>query len=275
MSSPINPQEVNEITRKAGKLLEKLSLDPEMRKPQIKGDGSPVTGADLAVSQFVVEALKPLGFLVVSEEELPKEPPGPNDSYFSVDPLDGTKYFARGEDEYAVCVGFIFEGKPYYGAIYDPIDSRLFWAVKGEGAFCENQKISHQGPKEKLVVYSSGFHKKPQKDIIINELGIGDIREKGSALKFCDIALGEVDFYLRLGPTSEWDTAAAQVILEEANCDLLEVATLETMTYGKQGLKNRGIIAGHKTVVPKVVEFIKKYQIKPKDVSLEYYYNES
>lgn len=246
-----------------------------MRKPQIKADGSPVTQADLQVSQFVVEALKPLGYLVISEEALPETPPTTEDSYFIVDPLDGTKYFSRGEPEFAICIGFIHEGTPYYGAIYDPIDSRLFWAERGVGAFCDDKKIEHSGPKGALRVYSSGFHKRPEKKIIIDELGIGEIKEKGSALKFCDIAMGDIDFYMRLGPTSEWDTAAAQVLLEEANCELFEVQTCETMKYGKEGYLNRGILAGHKDVLPKAVAFIDKYQIKPKQVSLEFYYNES
>ena len=257
--SPLSRQ-INAITRKAGELLEKLSKDPEMRRSQKKADGSPVTGADLQVSAFLVEALKPLGFLVVSEEALPDSPPPSMGSYFLVDPLDGTKYFARGEDEYAVCVGLIRDGKPFYGAIYDPVRSRLFWAEKGQGAFCDDHLISHQGVPEKLRVYSSGFHKRPEKEMIVSTLGIGEIREKGSALKFCDLALGEMDLYMRFGPTSEWDTAAAQVILEESECVLYEVETLETMEYGKEEYLNRGLLACHKSQIKKVIEFIKEYK---------------
>lgn len=258
MALSFNSEQINEVARKAGKLLEKLSLDPEMRKPMNKPDGSPVTPSDYLLSEQLVEELSPLGFQVISEEALPKTPPGLKDSYFLIDPLDGTKYFSRGEDEYAICIGLIKEGEPVYGAIYDPIDSMLYWAEKGGGAFMDDQKIAHPGPGDGLIVYSSGFHKKPERDKIINRLGITEIREKGSALKFCDLAAGRVDLYMRFGPTSEWDTAAAQVILEEAGCFLFEAFTQQTMTYGKPKYLNRGILAGHTSVQDPVVALVKE-----------------
>ena len=145
MGQAINSSQILDITRKAGELLKKLSLDPEMRKPRAKDDGSPVTEADQRVSDFIVSALRPMGFPVISEEDLPATPPDPRSPYFLVDPLDGTKYFARGEDEFAVCVGLLVGGEPYLGAIYDPTKSLLYWAERGQGAYCDDQKISHPG----------------------------------------------------------------------------------------------------------------------------------
>ncbi len=257
MSLSFDPNEINGILYKAGILLEKLAQDPQMREPVKKADGSPVTRADQLVSDFLTGELKKTGFLVVSEEDLPHVPPKKGESYFLVDPLDGTKYFARGESEYAICVGLLIDGTPTYGGIYDPIDSKLYWAVRGQGAFCEQERISHQGRDGSLVVYSSGFHKKPWKNEVIQALDIGDIREKGSALKFCDIAKGDVDLYLRFGPTSEWDTAAAQVLLEEAGCVLYEMKTLSPMEYGKKDYMNRGVIACHRNFLPRALEFVK------------------
>ncbi|MCJ8276081.1 MAG: 3'(2'),5'-bisphosphate nucleotidase CysQ [Bdellovibrionales bacterium] len=248
----------NKATSQAGELLNRLSQDPEYRKPKTKGDGSPVTQADIEVSAFLVNELNSLGFLVVSEEQLPATPPGNDDSYFLVDPLDGTKYYARGEDEFAVCVGFVQKGYPTYGAIHDPTPNNLYWGAQGHGAFCNEQKIEHKGPAEKLVVYSSGFHKKPERQWLIDEMNMGDIREKGSALKFCDIAAGEVDLYVRFGPTSEWDTAAAQIILEEAGCILWEANNGERMKYGKEKYLNRGVIACHKSLGDKVYKVIEE-----------------
>jgi 3'(2'), 5'-bisphosphate nucleotidase len=256
MSLNFDPDEINGILYKAGILLENLAKDPQMRVPVAKEDGSPVTEADERVSDFLTKELKKTGFLVVSEEDLPAIPPSEGDSYFLVDPLDGTKYFARGEPEYAICVGLLVDGIPTYGGIYDPINSKLYWAVRGRGAFCEQEKISHKGAADRLVVYSSGFHKKPWKDEVVKVFNIGDIREKGSALKFCDIAKGEVDLYLRFGPTSEWDTAAAQVILEEAGCVLYELKTMKNMEYGKDNYLNRGVIACHKDLLPKALDFV-------------------
>jgi 3'(2'), 5'-bisphosphate nucleotidase len=257
MTSDPEVKQILEITRKAGKLLKKLSLDPSMRQTQRKPDGSPVTQADLEVSQFLVDALKPLGHPVISEEDLPDKTPDAAKPYFLVDPLDGTKYFARGEDEFAICVGFLKEGKPFMGAIFDPTSSKMYWAQKGVGAFCDDKPITHTGPNGSLRVYSSGFHNKPERQWIVDSLNIGEIREKGSALKFCDIAAGEIDLYMRFGPTSEWDTAAAQVLLEEAGCVLFEMATLSTMTYGKDQYLNRGILACHHSLIDTLVAFLR------------------
>jgi 3'(2'), 5'-bisphosphate nucleotidase len=249
----------NEIVSKAGKLLEKLSLDPLMRKPIKKEDGSPVTPADYKISEFLTHELKVFGFPVISEESLPPHQPSSDTSYFLVDPIDGTKYFARGENEFAICVGLIVAGEPIYGAIYDPNESKLYWALKAEGAFCNQLKIGHSGVKDKVKVYSSGFHKRPEKDFIVSKLNIGEILEKGSALKFCDIAKGDVDLYMRFGPISEWDTAAAQVILEEAGCDIFEAKTLTRMTYGKKNYLSQGVIACQKNLSQTVITFLQQY----------------
>ncbi len=250
---------INEIVRKAGKLLEKLSNDPEMRKPVEKFDGSPVTPADLLLSEFLIKALAPLGFPVISEENMTASLKGEK-SFFIVDPLDGTKYFARGDNEFAICVGFVENEIPIYGAIYDPTQSKLYWAARGLGAFCEEEAISHQGVQGPLRAYSSGFHHRIEKNVILKELNIGQILEKGSALKFCDIALGKADLYLRFGPTSEWDTAAGQILLEEAGCLLFEIKTLKPMLYGKKNFLNRGIVAAHKDIMPDVIRLFKQHQ---------------
>ncbi len=250
-------QDILEITRKAGELLQILSKDPLMRQPVKKADGSPVTAADQKVSDYLVAVLKPLGYPVISEEALPGVPPEPGSSYFLVDPLDGTKYFARGEKEFAICVGLLKKGHPFMGAIFDPTANLLYWAVRGEGAFCEDQPISHPGVQDGLTVFSSGFHKRPERKQIVEALHIDRIEEKGSALKFCDLASGKADLYLRFGPTSEWDTAAAQVLMEEANGFLYEVKTLETMKYGKKRYLNRGILAGHKSQAEPVAELLR------------------
>ncbi|MCB0379099.1 MAG: 3'(2'),5'-bisphosphate nucleotidase CysQ [Bdellovibrionales bacterium] len=252
-------KEANGIVKDAGRLLARLAQDPTYRQPVKKPDGSPVTKADLEVNGVLVEALLKLGVPVVSEESLPEKPPGKSDTYFIVDPLDGTKYFARGEDEFAICVGLLKDGDPLYGAIHDPSRGLLYWGVKERGAFLEDKKITHPGVGDKLKVYSSGFHAKPARKWLFDSLPIGEIREKGSALKFCDLAKGEVDLYLRFGPTSEWDTAAAQVILEEAHCLLLEAWTGEPMTYGKPDYLNRGIIACHESLRDPLVKLLEEH----------------
>lgn len=258
MSSSLDFERVNTIVRKAGKLLEKLSKDPSQRIPQNKGDGSPVTPADLELSRYLVEQLEPLGFPVVSEERL-EDLKGAS-QYFLVDPLDGTKYFARGQSEYAVCVGWVDASEACYGSVYDPIQSQLYWGVKGYGAYCDQRRIRHGGVGDSLRAFSSGFHHRPEKTLLVEKLQIGTILEKGSALKFCDLAEGKADLYLRFGPTSEWDTAGAQVFLEEAGCGLYEIATLKPLRYGKKQWLNRGLIAGESSVIPEVIELIAQHE---------------
>lgn len=257
-------QRTNEIIRSAGKLLEEWGRDPRNRVPQLKGDGSPITPTDLMLNDVLLESLGRLGFPIVSEEALPEHPPKGDQPYFLIDPLDGTKYYSRGEPEYAICVGLIENGKPIYGAIYDPIDSRLFWAQKGQGAFCDDTRISHKGRgRETLRVFSSGFHKRPEKEMVVSSLNIGEILLKGSALKFCDIAMGLADAYIRFGPTSEWDTAGAQIILEEAGCSLIEILTEQPVVYGKTNYLNRGIVAAQKDLIPTILEFLRKSKMGP------------
>ena len=264
MEVPFDTTKINEIVTTVGMELQRFSQDPKMREPKNKTDGSPVTASDLALSRQIHDLLSPFSYLVVTEEDLPETQPGPDESYFIIDPLDGTKYYSRGEPEFCLCVGFIWKGKPYYGGIFDPINAELYWAVKGQGAFCDLKPISHGGPPQGLRVFSSGFHKIPErKKTLVEHFGIQDILELGSALKFCAIARGDADLYLRRGPTSEWDTAAAQVLLEEAGCFLVELETLEPIEYGKKNYLNRGLLAGHKSLLKKTTDFVRQYGVKP------------
>ena len=255
-------EKVNAIVHKSGKLLENLMKDPAMRKVRIKADKSPITPADIRLNESLTEDLKIFGYPIVSEESLPENSPSPETPYFLVDPLDGTRHFARGEPEFSICVGLIVDGKPHYGAIYDPIDSRLLWAQKRLGAFCEDATgririfPNNRKPSKPLSVYCGDLYRNPKAQSLIEKLNIGKILEKGSALKFHDIALGRVDLYIRFGPTKEWDIAAAQVLMEESGCLLYEMKTLKRMTYGKPDYLNSGVIACHKDTMPQVIHSI-------------------
>lgn len=245
----------NQMTIEAGELLAGYFMDPEYRKPMNKADGSPVTKADLAVSQFLIEKLGSLGFPVVSEE-------GPlevdSESYFIVDPLDGTKYFVRGEKEFAVCVGFIEKSHSTYGAIYDPMDKTLYHGVKGSGAWKNGVPISHSGPGKELIAFSRGFHEKPRGQAFMKALNITEIRKKGAALKFCAVAEGEADLFPCFGPTGEWDTAGVQVILEESNCGIYVAKTGEVLSYGKAHRLNPGVIVCHRDLKDPIFALLEK-----------------
>lgn len=254
---PKTVAEINEVVTAAGTLLRGLAQDPSYRAPMEKSDGSPVTKADLEVSAFLVQNLEKFGYPVVSEEGDLHE--GCQTPYFLVDPIDGTKHFVKGSKDYAVLVAFLENQQPVLGSIYSPAEKRLYWAHKGHGAFLNGQLLDREAPPAKIRVYSSGFHKRANRQWLKDAFSMGPILYRGSALKFCDIAEGVADFFPRFGPTGEWDTAAAQVILEESQCALVDMKTGRPMAYGKPGRLNSGLIACHKSLLDKVVRVLREY----------------
>lgn len=240
----------------------KLSQDPAQRLPVLKEDGSPVTPSDKIISDFLFDELSP-HFPVICEERPPHQLPKNSQTYFLIDPLDGTRYYSQNEKEFAICVGLIKDGTPYYGAIYDPINQKLLWAVQGQGAFWGDTALTPlKAPVRGARVFSSGFHKRPEAQAFVQALQAQEIREMGSALKFCEMARGHVDLYIRFGPTSEWDTAAAQAILGEVGMGIIEVATFQPLLYGKKDFLNKGTVAGHKDLLPHVVQLIQDHQLR-------------
>ncbi|MCM2280967.1 MAG: 3'(2'),5'-bisphosphate nucleotidase CysQ [Bdellovibrionaceae bacterium] len=217
---------------------------------QIKADASPVTQADLAANERIVTQLKILQVApIVSEESaLPEVVP---DRFWLVDPLDGTKDFIAGRDTFVVNIALVESGKPVLGVVYAPALDELFWAQKGQGAFKSAglgtrttvQRIQNTSTRDRFKVLASGSQMTPRLQAFIDALTIDELTRFGSALKMCRVAEGEADLYPRFGPTSEWDTAAGQVILEEANCKLVDMSTDLSLRYGKAGFRNPGFIA--------------------------------
>ena len=245
------------ITQRAGQMLEEFFQDSKYRQAETKADGSPVTLADKTVSEFLIKELGQFGFPVVSEEGAWME--DLDEPYFLVDPLDGTKYFSRGEKDFAVLVGFVKEQKPVFGCIHSPTENHLYHAIKGEGGLLNGKPITNTGPSGSIVAFSSGFHKKPGHKTIEKVIGIEKILFRGSVLKFCDLAIGKAHFFPRFGPTSEWDTAGAQVLLEECDCSIINIRDSQPLTYGKSDRLNRGFIAFHNSLRAKVDELIENY----------------
>lgn len=253
MSFSFEVSEILKIVEAAGQMLGRFATDPDYRAPRAKEDGSPVTRADIEVSEFLVRELEVFGYPVISEEgSKPLEAP---DSYFLVDPLDGTQGFTRGESDFAVLVGFVEKTLPVLGFLYSPTEGDLYWAQAGAGAYLNGQSIENSGPVgPSLRAFSSGFHSHDDAQFLLKALNIGSIMRRSSALKFCDIARGRADFFPRYGPTGEWDTAAAQVLLAEAGCDFLDLQTMKTLRYGKPKWLNRGFVVCHRSLTKQVQE---------------------
>lgn len=206
---------------------------------QAKADDSPLTQADLAANAILVEGLSRLtpDIPIVSEESDPQSIPVA-ERFWLVDPLDGTRDFVARQDTFVVSVGLIENGSPVYGVIYAPVFGQTWWAAKGRGAFAEDQPIRNTSRRTSLIAAGSRSLRSERMEMFDQRFDIKEVLRYGSALKFCRLAEGEVDLYPRFGPTSEWDTAAGQLIAEEAGCKVLDVSSGQRLRYGKPGYLN-------------------------------------
>ena len=211
-----------------------------------KSDASPVTLADTRAEQVITAGLRDAvpEIPVIAEEEVAAGlADKPEAAYWLVDPLDGTREFAAGRDEFAVCIGLIRDGAPVLGAVAAPATGELYYGVVGVGAWKQvaddrPMAIAARKPPAKLVVMASRHYADdPKLASFLANYEIGSVTNIGSALKFCRLAEGLADFYPRLGTTMEWDTAAPQAVLEAAGGAVLTMDD-KPLRYGKPGFEN-------------------------------------
>jgi 3'(2'), 5'-bisphosphate nucleotidase len=242
--------EVRKAVLIAGQAILEISQsrsDPHLLNVQTKSDSSPVTQADLISHSLLIESLRALApYPIISEEDEAGWKADLEDYFWLIDPLDGTRHFIAGDGEYAVCVALMFEARPVLGVVYAPEKKEMYSAVEGAGAERNGHQIYNRRDTTELTAYSSGYHEKPRGHKFMAAMGIRHIIQLGSALKLARLAAGEADIYPRFGQTYEWDTAAAQIILQEAGCELLDLKTLAPLTYRKPGWLNDGFIAARR-----------------------------
>jgi 3'(2'), 5'-bisphosphate nucleotidase len=214
-----------EIAKAAGVKILELFL-PEITVTQ-KPDDTPLTAADLAANRIIVHRLQAIDptLPVVTEESdavALSERAGWS-TYWLVDPLDGTREFIKQNGEFSVNIALIHNGRPVLGVVHAPVLEITYWACRGCGAWKqagdeEPRKISvRRAPRERITValgWSARFSRRLEN--FLKKLGGHDELRMGSALKSCLVAEGRADIYACLGPTGEWDTGAAQCIVEEA-----------------------------------------------------------
>ena len=241
---------VIEIARRAaGAILE--IYDSEFAVEH-KDDRSPLTAADRAAHAVIVDALAALpgGFPVLSEEgaSVPYAQRRSWQRYWLVDPLDGTREFVKRNGEFTVNIALIEDGRPVLGVVQVPVRAEVYAGARGEGALHEAAdgtrrplRVSHYagGP---LRVVASRSHASAQLGELLDALPGRQIVSIGSSLKICLVAAGEADVYPRHGPTSEWDTAAAQCVLEQAGGQLTDFQ-LQPLPYNKASLLNAPFVA--------------------------------
>lgn len=210
------------IARRAGEEILEVYASQEAGT-RSKADDSPLTLADLRAHRVIVEALRALTpeIPVLSEEssEIPYEERVRWGRYWLVDPLDGTKEFLSRNGEFTVNIALIEGHAPVLGVVHVPVRETTYSGVPGEGAWRRRgeaaaEPIHVQARAGSPVrVVGSKSHRGDSLDGFLARLGAHELVPVGSSLKFCMVAEGAADVYPRLGPTSEWDTAAAQAVV--------------------------------------------------------------
>lgn len=240
-----------DVAAEAGRLLR--SMEADCGEHHTKDDGSPTTAADLAAEKLIISRLSRLwpDVAVVAEETA--NDATPEDAFFLVDPLDGTRDFLHGTGEYSVNIALIAGNRPLAAVVAVPVLGRI-WAAgatakeaewpDGGGEMAWRSIQVRTPPPDGLVALVSRRHGDEATEACLATLSIRTRRTASSALKFCLIASGEADVYVRCGPTMEWDTAAGDHILSCAGGSVI-AAGGGRMTYGhhERGYRNGAFAA--------------------------------
>ncbi len=244
------------IAHAAGEKILTVKARSESLSVQQKKDNSPVTEADLAASELICQQLQAHypDIPVLSEEnveDITEETRQSWDRYWLVDPLDGTKEFIRGSDEFTVNIALIEDGQTMLGVVYAPC-LKITWGGDIINGIAlrrdEHEEISIFGsmPESPLRILTSRSHGNARQASFLEAMtAVTAITATpmGSSLKLCKIAEGSADLHVRFGPTCEWDTAAAQAILEAAGGRIVDF-DFTPLSYNKaSGLINPNFIA--------------------------------
>lgn len=234
-----------DIATQAGKVIRKIYEEGSFER-EIKADNTPVTSADLAAHNLICDSLKQLtpNIPILSEEDadIPFEIRKNWDRYWLVDPLDGTGEFIAGSGDFSVIIALVEKNKPTIGIVYAPMSRICYYAIAGHGAFkrdaygetrlASTHLKDSQASQLRLAVSRRQdpqsilklLHQPKHCELVV--LG-------GAALKSCLVAEGKADCYVRVGPTGEWDTGAAQVIVAEAGGAIMDL-TLAPLSYNER-----------------------------------------
>ena len=211
-----------------------------------KADQSPVTEADRAAEEIIAAGLRAAtpDIPVVAEEEVAAGCiTAATPLVWLVDPLDGTREFAAGRDQFAVNIGLVRAGRPVLGVVAIPASGELFGGIVGRGAWKRTAAgqvaVSARTPSAAgLTVLASRHHGDTvMLDAFLAGRRVAEVLNFGSSVKFCRLAEGIADLYPRFGRTMEWDTAAPQAVLEAAG-GTVSTLTGEPLGYGKPGWAN-------------------------------------
>jgi 3'(2'), 5'-bisphosphate nucleotidase len=199
-----------------------------------KQDKSPLTEADTAAHEVIIRHLKKLQpALPILSEEAVGDFSGVDDSgrYWLVDPLDGTREFIKRNGEFTVNIALIEHGRATLGVVYAPVLNVAYLAAEGQGAFkvgADGKRVPIRVAEHKegstWRVVGSRSHAGDSLKAFLHKLGSHELMSMGSSLKFCLVAEGAADIYPRMGPTSLWDTAAAQCVVEQSGGAVIQLS---------------------------------------------------
>jgi 3'(2'), 5'-bisphosphate nucleotidase len=241
-----------DIARHAGQAILEVYARADVAVAR-KSDDSPLTEADQVAHTIISGALERLSprLPVLSEESLPADTATRRSwqRYWLVDPLDGTKEFLKRNGEFTVNIALIDDHRAVLGAVFAPVLDRMYsgaadlGAWRADGGAAQTPIAVRADATAPLRVVGSRSHPSPELAAYLAALPEHEITDMGSSLKICLVAEGAADIYPRLGPTSEWDTAAAQAILESAGGRMIDLAGRPLRYNSKDGLLNPHFLA--------------------------------
>jgi len=235
-------KEVVEVSKMAGKSILGIYDNPNIEF-KLKNDSSPLTKADIASHQIIVDSLKKIDSSVpiLSEEDsdIPFDIRSKWNQYWLIDPLDGTKEFINRNGEFTVNIALIENNQPALGVIHAPALRKTYWGSAEKGSYSQKENLEkniikvnkNQGNTTRVL--ASRSHPSPELDQWLDTLEKYEMLFMGSSLKFCLLASGEAQLYPRFGPTCEWDIAAGDAILRFAGGSILSLDG-EKIEYGKK-----------------------------------------
>lgn len=236
------------LAKQAGAAILQYYQQEQAVAVRLKKDDSPVTDADMAAHQLIVMGLQQLtpDLPILSEEaaDIPYSTRSTWPQYWLIDPLDGTKEFIQGHAEFTVNIALIVNNKPVLGVVYVPVLGTCYFAAENQGTFRQQADSPVESiharslSQTNAVVAISRRRTNEQLIQFLANLGQYSLIKKGSSIKSCLVAEGTADVYPSFGLTSEWDTAAAQCVVEEAGGRLVDLQ-LQPLRYNtKESLLN-------------------------------------
>ena len=243
MLDKIDIEEIKNIAKLAGD--EIMKIYQKDFSVEYKDDNSPLTQADIKSNEIICSSLQKLypNIPILSEEnkEVPYDARKDWEYYWCIDPIDGTKEFVKKNGEFTVNIALIYKNIPVLGVVYAPVLNDMYFSKKGTGAFKNSQKLPIKRDDDKYIIVASKSHMSKETQEFIES--IKSDREKelvsiGSSLKLCLLAEGKADIYPRMGPTMEWDTAAAHAIVLESGKEVVRFEDNKPVVYNKSNLLN-------------------------------------